>query len=157
MPISLSPLRPHGPFAGALSSETVSLVLCHSSRESPSRPCPRSASAWTSTWALLPDLPPPLPPPGLLPSIAHQPHEVKTLSPVRLCDPMDCSPPGASVQGILQARVLEWVAISYSRGFPQPRDRACISQLVGGFFTTSTTWAIPLLACLTLKKDPFTE
>ena len=77
VPISLSPLRPHGPFAGALSSETVSLVLCHSSRESPGRPCPRSASAWTSSWALLPDLPPPLPPPGLLPSIAHQPHEMK--------------------------------------------------------------------------------
>ena len=33
----------------------------------------------------------------------------------RLCDPMDCSPPGSSVQGILQARVLEWVAISFSR------------------------------------------
>ena len=36
-----------------------------------------------------------------------------------LCDPMDCSPPGSSVHKILQARVLEWVAISYSRGiFP---------------------------------------
>ena len=33
-----------------------------------------------------------------------------------LCDPMDCSPPGSSVQGILQARVLEWAAISFSRG-----------------------------------------
>ena len=31
-----------------------------------------------------------------------------------LCDPMDCSPPGASVHGILQARILEWVAISFS-------------------------------------------
>ena len=36
-----------------------------------------------------------------------------------LCDPMDCSPPGSSVHGILQARILEWVAISFSRGiFP---------------------------------------
>ena len=34
---------------------------------------------------------------------------------VSLCDPMDCSPPGSSVRGILQARILEWVAISYSR------------------------------------------
>ena len=34
-----------------------------------------------------------------------------------LCDPMDCSPPGFSVHGILQARILEWVAISFSRGF----------------------------------------
>ena len=38
-----------------------------------------------------------------------------------LCDPMDCSPPGSSVHGILQARILEWVAIPSSRGSPQPR------------------------------------
>ena len=39
-----------------------------------------------------------------------------------LCDPMDCSPPGSSVHGILQARMLEWVAISFSRRSSQPRD-----------------------------------
>ena len=39
-----------------------------------------------------------------------------------LCDPMDCSPPGSSVHGILQARILEWVAMSSSRGSSQPRD-----------------------------------
>ena len=39
-----------------------------------------------------------------------------------LCGPMDCSPPGSSVHGILQARKLEWVAISSSRGDSQPRD-----------------------------------
>ena len=39
-----------------------------------------------------------------------------------LCDPMDCSPPGSSVHGIFQARVLEWVAISFSRGSSQPKD-----------------------------------
>ena len=39
-----------------------------------------------------------------------------------LCDPMDCSPPGSSVHGILQLRILEWAAISYSRGSFQPRD-----------------------------------
>ena len=38
------------------------------------------------------------------------------LSHVRLCDPLDCSPPGSSVHGILQERILEWVAISSSRG-----------------------------------------
>ena len=38
-----------------------------------------------------------------------------TQSCLTLCDPMDCSPPGSSVPGILQARVLEWVAISFSR------------------------------------------
>ena len=40
---------------------------------------------------------------------------VQSLSHVRLCDPMDCSPPGSSVHGILQARILEWVAIYFSR------------------------------------------
>ena len=39
-----------------------------------------------------------------------------------LCNPMDCSPPGSSVHGILQARILEWVDISFSRGFSQQRD-----------------------------------
>ena len=39
-----------------------------------------------------------------------------------LCDPVDCSPPGSSVPGILQARILQWVAISFSRGSFQPRD-----------------------------------
>ena len=47
-----------------------------------------------------------------------------------LCDLMNCSPPGPSVHGIFQARILEWVAISYSRGSSQPRDwtlSSCIS------------------------------
>ena len=44
-----------------------------------------------------------------------------------LCNPLDHSPPGSSVQGILQARILEWEAISYSRGSSLPRDRNCIS------------------------------
>ena len=39
-----------------------------------------------------------------------------------LCDPMDCSLPGSSVQGILQERILEWVAIFFSRGSSQPRN-----------------------------------
>ena len=39
-----------------------------------------------------------------------------------LCDPMDCSPPGSSVHGIHQARLLVWVAILFSRGFSWPRD-----------------------------------
>ena len=44
-----------------------------------------------------------------------------------LCDPMDCSPPGSSVQGSLQARILQWVAIPSSRGSSRPRDQAHIS------------------------------
>ena len=39
-----------------------------------------------------------------------------------LCDPVDCSPPGSSIHGILQARIPEWVAIPFSRGSSQPRD-----------------------------------
>ena len=53
-----------------------------------------------------------------------------------LCDPVDCSPAGSSVQGILQARVLEWVAVPSSRGSSSPRDRTCISCIVDGFFST---------------------
>ena len=54
---------------------------------------------------------------------------------VALCDPMDCSPPGSSVHGILQARILEWVAIPFSRGSSQPRDRTPVSYIAGRFFT----------------------
>ena len=46
-----------------------------------------------------------------------------------LCDPMDCSLPGFSVNGILQARILEWVAIPSSRGTSQTRDQTCISYV----------------------------
>ena len=46
-----------------------------------------------------------------------------------LCNPMDCSPPGSSVHGIFHARILEWVAISYSRGSSQPRDWIHISYV----------------------------
>ena len=44
-----------------------------------------------------------------------------------LCDPMDHSPAGSSVHGILQARILEWVAISFSRGSSQPKDQTQVS------------------------------
>ena len=45
-----------------------------------------------------------------------------------LCDPMDCSPRGSSVRGILQARILVWIAISFSRGFSQLRDQTPIQN-----------------------------
>ena len=50
-----------------------------------------------------------------------------TQSWLTLCDPMDCSLPGSSVRGIFQARILEWIAIPYSRGSSQHRDQTCIS------------------------------
>ena len=56
-----------------------------------------------------------------------------------LCEPTVCSPPGSSVQGILQARILEWVAIPFSRSSPWPKDRTWVSCIAGGFFTTWTT------------------
>ena len=52
------------------------------------------------------------------------------------CDPMDCNPPGSSVHGISQARILEWVTISFSRGSSQLRDQTHVSCLAGGFLTT---------------------
>ena len=51
-----------------------------------------------------------------------------------LCNPMDCSPPGSSVGGILQARFLKWVAIPFSRGSSQPRDPTWVSCIAGSFF-----------------------
>ena len=45
-----------------------------------------------------------------------------------LCNPIDVSPPGSPVPGILQARILEWVAMPFSRGFLQPRDQTDISR-----------------------------
>ena len=54
---------------------------------------------------------------------------------VRLCNPMDCSLPGSSVHGILQARILERTAIPSSRGSSQPRDRTWVSCITGRFFT----------------------
>ena len=53
-----------------------------------------------------------------------------------LCNPMDFSPPGSSVQVTSQAKILEWVAISFSRWSSKLRDQTCISYIAGGFFTT---------------------
>ena len=58
----------------------------------------------------------------------------KSLSRVRLCDPMDGSLPGSSVHRIFQARTLEWGAIAFSRRSSQPRDRTQVSHIVGRRF-----------------------
>ena len=57
-----------------------------------------------------------------------------TQSCLTLCNPMNCSPPGSSVCGILQARILEWVAISSSRGSSQLRDQTQVPCTAGRFF-----------------------
>ena len=72
---------------------------------------------------------------------AYMPVKSLQLCPT-LCDSMDCSPPCSSVHGILQARILEWVAIAFSRESSWPRDRTCVSYVswIGrGFFT----WEAP--------------
>ena len=56
-----------------------------------------------------------------------------------LCDPMDCSPSGSSVHGILQARILVWVAMPFSRGSSWCRDGTQVSCIAGKFFTIWTT------------------
>ena len=56
-----------------------------------------------------------------------------------LRDPMDCSLPGSSIRGIFQERVLEWVAISFSRGSSQSRDQTWVSHIVGRHFTIWAT------------------
>ena len=58
-----------------------------------------------------------------------------------LCDPVDCSPPGSSVHGILQARILEWVAISFSRGSSWPRDQTQVSRIAGRHFNLWATFS----------------
>ena len=64
------------------------------------------------------------------------------------CNPMDCSPPGSSVHGILQARILEWIAMPSSRGSSQLRDQTLVSGIsciAGGFFTC---WAMGIVTLL---------
>ena len=56
-----------------------------------------------------------------------------------LCDPMDRSLSGSSVHGIFQARVLEWIPVSFSRGSSQPRNRTQVSRITGRRFTVWAT------------------
>ena len=61
-----------------------------------------------------------------------------------LCDPVDCSLLGSSLHEILQAKILEWVAISFSRGSSWPRDRTQISHIAGRRFTLWATREAPV-------------
>ena len=64
---------------------------------------------------------------------------------VSMCDPMDCSPPAFSAHGILQARILEWVAISSSGASSQPKDQTCSSCISRWILYQCTTWEAPCL------------
>jgi len=87
-----------------------------------------------------------------------------------LCNPMDSSQPSSSVHGIFQTRILEWVAISFSRGSCRPRDRTRVSRIVGRRFTVwatregptsliikekqiKTTLTLTLVRMATMKKN----
>ena len=62
-----------------------------------------------------------------------------------LFNPLYCSPPGSFVHGILQARILRWVAYPFSRGSSQPRDQTWVSYTAGRFFTAWATRKTPVL------------
>ena len=79
-----------------------------------------------------------------------------------LRDPTDCSLPGFSVHGILQARTLEWVAVSFSRGTSQPRDRTLASCLADRFFTVcepqgSHSYRVPISRGSLFIKQLFSD
>ena len=57
-----------------------------------------------------------------------------------LCNLMDCNPPGSSVHGIFQARIVEWVAISFSRGCSWPRDQTYVSCIGRQVLSCCITW-----------------
>ena len=83
------------------------------------------------------------------------------------CDPVDWSPPGSSVHGILQAGILEWVAIPFSRGSSRPRDWTRISYIAGRFLTIWATreelllnllvWCGILVICFIKEPISFRE
>ena len=74
-----------------------------------------------------------------------------------LCDPVNCSPPGFSVHGILQAGILEWVAIPVSRGSSWPRGWTWVSRTAGRFFTVWATRAasVGLVPSMSSEGDLF--
>ena len=65
---------------------------------------------------------------------------------------MVCSPPGFFVHGILQARILEWVSIPFSRGSSQPRDQTQVSSIAHRFFTIWATQEVPKIFLVMLRE-----
>ena len=70
-----------------------------------------------------------------------------------LCNPVDCRPPGFSVYGISQARILEWVSISFSRGSSRPRDRTWVSRIAGRRFNFWATREAHQIQEITAKSN----
>ena len=67
--------------------------------------------------------------------LAHESFGLVAQLCLTLCNPMDCRLPGSSIHGIFQARVLEWGAMSFSRGSSRPRDLTWVSHIIGRHFT----------------------
>ena len=76
---------------------------------------------------------------------------IVTLSCQTLCNPLNCSPSDSSVHGILQMRILEWIAIHFSRGPSWPRARTQVSCFVGGFITVWATSEAHFSFCYVAK------
>ena len=71
---------------------------------------------------------------------------VRAQSYLTLCNPMDCSTPGSSAHGIFQARIPDWVAVSFSRGSSQPRDQihiSCVPCIIRQILYHCATWEGP--------------
>ena len=82
--------------------------------------------------------------------------EVAQLCPT-LCDPMDCSLSGSSAPGIFQARILEWVAISFSRRSSWPKDWTQVSHIVGRCFTVWATREVKYRQCIKKQRHHFSD
>ena len=72
-----------------------------------------------------------------------------------LCNTVDCSPPGSPIHGILQARIVEWVAISFSRGSPWPRDWTQVSCFAGRCFNLWATGEAHTMVLIGPKRGKF--
>jgi len=125
------------------SSAQAFLTASHLSSFSFQGNYPTSEGPWPQPFSLSLSQPLSL---DIIPSFSvHMRMCLVTQSCLTLFDPMDCSPPGSSGHmGILQARILEWIAMPSSRGSPPPRDRTQISHTTGGFFTD---WATCCCCC----------
>ena len=74
-----------------------------------------------------------------------------------LCYPTDCSLPGSSVDGILEARILEWVAIPFSKGFSWPRNWTQVFHTTGRFLTSEPSGKPKAIASTNTKTEKLTE
>ena len=86
-----------------------------------------------------------------LPSSSPKVKVLVTQSCLTFCNPVDCSPPGSSVHGILQARIREWVAMPFCRGSSPPRDRTRVAHTAGRFLPV---WATREACSPTLSPVP---